>query len=56
MALVLRAGLNANDLKLITAVFVFVALIFPTVLERLRSSLRRRQPAAGPGEKKATGS
>ncbi len=56
VALVLRAGLNANDLKLITAVFVFVALIFPTVLERLRSSLRRRQPAAGPGEKKTTGS
>jgi putative ABC transport system permease protein len=35
VALVLRAGLNPNDLKLITAVFVFAALIFPNLLRRL---------------------
>jgi len=46
VALVLRVGLNPNDLKLITAVFVFVALILPDVLKRLRSLLKSRQPAA----------
>jgi putative tryptophan/tyrosine transport system permease protein len=56
VALVLRAGLNANDLKLITAIFVFAALVFPTVLERLRSSFGRRQPAVNPAEKKNAGS
>lgn len=37
VAIALRAGLDAVDLKLITAVFVFVALVFPTALERLRA-------------------
>ena len=32
VALVLRAGLDPNDLKLITAVFVFAALIAPQAL------------------------
>ena len=41
VALVLRAGLNPNDLKLMTAVFVFIALILPDVLKRLRSFVRR---------------
>jgi putative ABC transport system permease protein len=41
VALVLRAGLNPNDLKLMTAVFVFVALILPDVLKRLRSFVKR---------------
>jgi putative ABC transport system permease protein len=45
VALVLRAGLNANDLKLMTAVFVFGALILPDVLKRLRGSLGRRRAA-----------
>jgi putative ABC transport system permease protein len=36
VAVALRAGLNPNDLKLITAVFVFVALVLPDVLTRLR--------------------
>src|SRR5262249_33682086 len=40
--LVLRAGLNPNDLKLFTAVFVFIALILPDVLARLRSFVSRR--------------
>jgi putative ABC transport system permease protein len=32
VALALRAGLDANDLKLITAVFVFAALVLPKLL------------------------
>jgi putative ABC transport system permease protein len=41
VAIALRAGLNPNDLKLITAVFVFVALILPMVLGRVRGYVRR---------------
>ncbi len=37
VAIALRWGLNPNDLKLITALFVFVALILPGLLERLRN-------------------
>ena len=33
----LRLGLNANDLKLITAVFVFAALILPGFLKRFQA-------------------
>jgi len=36
VAIALRAGLNPNDLKLITATFVFVALILPDLLAWLR--------------------
>ncbi len=36
IALALRWGLNPNDLKLVTAVFVFVALILPGAMKRLR--------------------
>jgi putative tryptophan/tyrosine transport system permease protein len=53
VALVLRAGLNPNDLKLITAVFVFVALILPDVLKRLRSFLKRRRGEGPIPEKQA---
>ena len=42
VAIALRAGLNPNDLKLITAAFVFTALVLPDVLARLR---RRRDAA-----------
>jgi putative ABC transport system permease protein len=35
VAIALRWGLNPNDLKLITAVFVFLALILPGLLEKL---------------------
>jgi putative ABC transport system permease protein len=38
VAIALRWGLNPNDLKLITAAFVFVALIAPAVLRKLKSS------------------
>lgn len=40
VAIALRWGLNPNDLKLITALFVFVALILPNVLQRLRPKAR----------------
>jgi putative ABC transport system permease protein len=36
VAVALRAGLNPNDLKLITAVFVFAALVLPDALKRVR--------------------
>ncbi len=41
VALALRGGLNPNDLKLITAGFVFLALVLPSLLKRTR---RRVQP------------
>jgi putative ABC transport system permease protein len=43
VAMALRWGLDPNDLKLITAVFVFCALVLPALLSRLRS--RRLQVA-----------
>jgi putative tryptophan/tyrosine transport system permease protein len=36
VAIALRLGLDPNDLKLVTAVFVFLALIAPGLLNRLR--------------------
>jgi putative tryptophan/tyrosine transport system permease protein len=44
VAVALRAGLNPNDLKLVTAVFVLAALVFPTLVSRAR----RRGAAAEP--------
>ena len=35
VAVALRAGMNPNHLKVITAVFVFVALVLPRVLDRM---------------------
>jgi putative ABC transport system permease protein len=46
-ALVLRCGLDTNDLKLTRAVFVFFALIAPGVLGRGRAAFRRRRAPAG---------
>jgi putative ABC transport system permease protein len=37
VAIALRLGLNPNDLKLITAVFVFVALVLPSLMRKFRS-------------------
>ena len=37
VAIALRWGLNPNDLKLITAVFVFLALVMPDLVRRLRA-------------------
>jgi putative ABC transport system permease protein len=42
VALALRGGLDPNDLKLVTASFVFVALVLPSLVKRLR---RRAIPA-----------
>lgn len=42
VALALRWGLNPNDLKLITAAFVFVALILPKLLRDLPAWRRKR--------------
>ena len=36
VAIALRAGLDPNDLKLITAIFVFAALILPNLLESMK--------------------
>jgi putative ABC transport system permease protein len=41
VAIALRWGLNPNDLKLITAIFVFAALVLPGIVQKLR-----RPPAA----------
>jgi putative ABC transport system permease protein len=35
VAIALRGGLNPNDLKLITAAFVFAALVLPTLLRKM---------------------
>ena len=43
VALALRGGLNPNDLKLITALFVFAALVLPGFLRQLK----RRPRAVG---------
>jgi putative ABC transport system permease protein len=37
VAIALRLGLNPNDLKLITALFVFVALVLPGLIGKLKS-------------------
>jgi putative ABC transport system permease protein len=36
IAVALRWGLNPNDLKLVTAIFVFGALVLPTVMQKMR--------------------
>jgi putative tryptophan/tyrosine transport system permease protein len=41
VALALRGGLDPNDLKLVTAGFVFIALVLPSLVRRFK-----RQPAA----------
>ena len=46
VAIALRWGLNPNDLKLITALFVFVALVGPQLLRRLK---RRKGPTTPNG-------
>jgi len=36
IALALRWGLNPNDLKLVTAIFVFAALVLPSAMQKVR--------------------
>jgi putative ABC transport system permease protein len=52
VAIALRAGLDPNDLKLVTAVFVFLALVLPDLLSRA-GRLGSRLAAAAPGAAKA---
>ena len=40
VAIALRWGLNPTDLKLITALFVFAALVLPQLIAKLQSKLR----------------
>jgi putative ABC transport system permease protein len=46
VAIALRWGLNPNDLKLITALFVFVALVMPDLARRLKMRGNRIEEAA----------
>jgi putative ABC transport system permease protein len=45
IAIALRCGLNPNDLKLITALFVFAALIAPGWIKALRQQFHSRETA-----------
>jgi putative tryptophan/tyrosine transport system permease protein len=46
VAIALRGGLDPNDLKLVTAAFVFTALILPGLLNRLLQARRSREKTA----------
>jgi putative ABC transport system permease protein len=46
VAIALRWGLSPNDLKLITAVFVFGALVLPSLVNRLKTGQMRRRALA----------
>ncbi len=46
VAIALRWGLNPNDLKIITAFFVFIALILPGILKRRRKMTLKRDDNA----------
>jgi putative ABC transport system permease protein len=45
VAIALRGGLDPNDLKLVTAAFVFAALVLPGALSRLSAARARRVEA-----------
>jgi putative ABC transport system permease protein len=45
VAIALRWGLNPNDLKLITALFVFAALVTPRLLRALKTRRSSAAPA-----------
>jgi putative tryptophan/tyrosine transport system permease protein len=49
VAIALRAGLDPNDLKLVTAVFVFAALVLPGALAKVRARRSTGAPLARPG-------
>ena len=46
VAIALRWGLNPNDLKLITAAFVFVALVAPMLLRKLKGTAKPKPSVA----------
>jgi putative ABC transport system permease protein len=47
VAVALRWGMNPNDLKLITAIFVFIALILPTLSKNLKKRKKTLKHANG---------
>jgi putative ABC transport system permease protein len=47
VAIALRWGLDPNDLKLITAAFVFVALVLPRILAKFEKKPNAVKPVAG---------
>ena len=49
VAIALRWGLNPNDLKLVTALFVFAALVLPRLLQRRRKSVLPAVAQTSPG-------
>jgi putative ABC transport system permease protein len=51
VAIALRAGLNPNDLKLITAAFVFAALVLPDLLSKVRRRHHAAAASAGGAER-----
>ncbi len=53
VAIALRWGLNPNDLKLITAVFVFLLLVLPGFLERMQKTANVMNRLPKPEERKA---
>src|SRR5262249_6562240 len=52
VAIALRWGLNPNDLKLITAIFVFLSLVVPGALERMKNKATAFGPLAKSEERK----
>jgi len=46
VAIALRWGLSPNDLKLVTAVFVFLALVLPSFLGKLKSRVQQSELAS----------
>jgi putative ABC transport system permease protein len=48
VALALRGGLDPNDLKLVTALFVFLALVAPKLAARVTDRSRSLRPKTGP--------
>jgi len=53
VAIALRWGLNPNDLKLITAIFVLLSLVLPGFLERMKKTSGVANLLAKPEERKA---
>lgn len=45
VAIALRLGMNPNDLKIITAGFVFIALILPVLMKRRKGLFKRKEYA-----------
>ena len=45
VGIALRLGMNPNDLKIITAAFVFIALILPVLLKRRKGVFKRKEYA-----------